>query len=286
MRTYENQSECRIEENPKYGVPCGFNLVCRRRVGFTLIELLIVIAIIAMLAALLLPGLSGAKDFARTTVCLNNLKQYGISASLYSSDENANLPLLWNGNPDQLWTGGWYVVYGHALVGPVWSYMSMMNTYVKDMKSIEKCPNIRRVPFTGTGDPWIASIDVDEGGWARTTTYHINPLLTPRGVWPDWSDLAWPKIINCSNPTDTIFMGDQTSSDFRVVTMLGPGYRKQGDYHGRVLSLSNRLFLDGHGETLSRNHPSIANRRIEDPDWYLSTPTSNLSLWWWFQLRK
>src|SRR6185369_2922724 len=81
--------------------------------AFTLIELLVVIAVIGILAALLLPVLSRAKEAARGVACANNLHQIALATIIYAGDNKEQLPAFWewlhDGNkPTDLTTGRLY----------------------------------------------------------------------------------------------------------------------------------------------------------------------------------
>ena len=104
----------------------------KRLSGFTLIELLVVIAIIAILAAILFPVFAQARQKARQTACLSNMKQIGLAVAQYTQDYDETYPV--NNQTFQGGSAGYQNIYTQI------TFVGLLNTYSKNL-DIYICPN-------------------------------------------------------------------------------------------------------------------------------------------------
>ena len=156
------------------------------RHGFTLIELLVVIAIVAILASLLLPAITRAKEKAQVVKCISNLKQIGLGLSLYVDDNTSTFPPR---DTQQFSPSAAYKDYARSLGGkdakpqfisaakatnrPLYRYVTAFDTF--------RCP-------ADKGQEFPINNFYGEGPWkpsnyeARGCSYRFNAWLFEEGT--------------------------------------------------------------------------------------------------------
>ena len=226
---------------------------------FTLIELLIVIAIIAILAAMLLPALNQARDRAKSTQCVNNLKQIGTYTTFYADANNGVLLLA--GNNDNL---------GITTFTGSWVYLLWKNV-LNDVRSNSDLQNA--APYKGS--VFFCPADTYSTRLAGSCSYALNGFLqldNPATASFSASNIRRRKAGSISKPSSTLWGTDsgkynaETSFisyrgnlssllNSRERTAAGSFSLSYGEgelqmRHGNGTYL-NVLWLDGHVKTAS-----------------------------------
>ena len=107
-----------------------------RRTGFTLIELLVVIAIIAILAAILFPVFARAREKARQTSCLSNIKQLALGVIMYTQDYDERYPA---GDSVAWGTGAWPGYPHGGYVDGIYPYVKNNQLFLCPSDSLQNC---------------------------------------------------------------------------------------------------------------------------------------------------
>jgi prepilin-type processing-associated H-X9-DG protein/prepilin-type N-terminal cleavage/methylation domain-containing protein len=138
----------------------------RRDPAFTLVELLVVIAVIAILAALIMPALARAKEKGRHTICLNNLKQIGTAFLLYVDEREDTFPGAAAAMPMNPAREDWiYWNYNDPAVGPYPGRNDIRNSAI--------------APFTGGFNPTLFRCPMDKQARTRAESLAANPGQPP-----------------------------------------------------------------------------------------------------------
>ncbi len=226
------------------------------RRAFTLIEMLVTVAIIALLAAILLPSLNVAREQARSTVCLSNLHQLGTATTMYL-----------NANHDYFWRELVSVLRGSTYEGDQWWFgfepggppPDVVNTpdrtldkrrspLARHLNSIDNALQCPSFPYTdGRYFPKFKG---------RSASYGYNSRLGPRN-----GRLALHRSSNHMRETATMFVfADAVMYDFLPEQRVNEGYflypipesmvptTPWGYGHFRHNQRANVLYLDTHVE--------------------------------------
>lgn len=195
-----------------------------RKVGFTLIELLVVIAIIALLAAILFPVFSRARENARRSSCMSNLKQVGLGMVQYSQDYDEKMP-----------PGG---SQGCNNGCSNMTYRGLIMPYVKS-NQLFICPSNSKLGDVGGNCATLGDL---------TSRAYVGNTAAQIGGTPSMGTCTSIHLNRISKPAETIVVADAWRPEQPYMWWGGPLNR--GGQLFAHLGMVNLLFADGHVKSM------------------------------------
>ncbi len=232
-----------------------------KKIGFTLIELLVVIAIIAILAAILFPVFARARESAKGTACLSNLRQIGVAITIYVDDNSDHYPKAGEGwrtagrpytanwvtagdgprCPSNLKKNGYCLDVADPKTGSIYRYCKDARIFI--------CPsNAKNQPNCGfnncPGWPNTSGSTIDWAGGNALCTYSMNAYFDNPGT-------NTPGIRRSAVhfPATTYLIYDEWGMTLNDAYFVPTTFDSFGEQHSEG---SNMLHADGHTKRYSR----------------------------------
>jgi len=214
----------------------------RIRKAFTLIELLVVIAIISILAAILFPVFARARESARRTSCLSNLKQLGLGVMMYAQDYDEQMPPRVSGN---MGSGGSSCPTGYT-GGCYWVIEApgrkmLLEPYLKNQQ-VTVCPSRQA----------DANVNLPDYGYNRYLDESLNPVTALAAI-----ELPSQMILFADDTyqSRTIYYPSQGrllwGANYYKIPRQAPTDVNTFEPFGRHLDGVNIAFMDGHAKWLN-----------------------------------
>ena len=253
--------------------------------GFTLIELLVVIAIIAILAGLLLPVLSKAKEQGRSAACKSNMRQVALGMQMYA-DDNSDY-LAWPGDVDRNFEPDWMFggqddtyartpaqwknpSYGfHAEGGAVFNYVTSLPRVERSVYMQGGSPAAYERANTNKFYPVYFCPSTGLLGRALRVTYSMNAKLDPEEPLSSGRQTGRRGVQTTSvvNPVQKTLLFNEDPATMRNASFYPLGTAAGGNFithNGKI----NIGFIDGHIEPMKHKKVLEIQQPTQSPLWF------------------
>lgn len=217
--------------------------------GFTLIELLVVIAIISILASILIPSLTLARDLAKNATCVSNLRSMGIGFGMYANDFGGRLPAGYDGAIKPSW----------------WPYYAANSGFLAQPHGYGEGSD------RGEGRMWLCPVAEREAqsmGASHVSWTYVR--VRNRAWWWSLGMGGWANVNDCDQPGVQLFVIESLLLQAEVDRE--PTAAKAGALNGAMVAFDHGSGIIGTGGSGGAGfiHPGERANALH-PDWHVES---------------